>query len=280
LSQPDERNLPTQPVPLKARRRDLKQVEVKRGERLGSCLACYRGRSINRRDVFQLFLPGLLAIIFPLFYGLWTFKTTDTLYGPVAARTWSFPWILLAAIGLITLLILVFLRLSNSRYFINVFEHGIKVHVRPFTVITLRWSQIAGIASGTLQERILGIPFHTYFSATLYPNLGKPIYLGNMIADTSALVNQLKSKLDPLLLPDLQRNFLSDQWIHFGELSLNRQGIRLVKKKILWDQITFLGIKHGYFIIEASHGPKLRQPIFKIPNLEILLRIISWRTNP
>jgi hypothetical protein len=279
LPQADDLITQTQPVRLKSVQKLSQGLRIKGDPKLGSLLTPYHASSMTWQDLYRFWLPGLIAIAAPLLYGRWLAQKTLTSYGPIAAGNWSIAWFWLSFTALLTFLGLVCIRLLATHYEIVVFERGLRIHIHPFTTTTLRWSQISGVSDGQVQERFLGIPIRTYIDIVIYPNLGKAIHITNQISEPTRFINQVKEIINPLLLPELKQAYTAGKWLHFGKLTLNNQGMILEKQKITWEQVSFLGIKRGFLVVERRKGKRFTLPITKISNVELLLQIFLWRTQ-
>ena len=148
------------------------------------------------------------------------------------------------------------------------------------------WEEIAGVTTETIQNQLLGVILRPHIQGYIYPNIGKPVRLDNTIQNLSELLTILKAKLYPRLLPRLQSNLQSGQWLHFGLLAIQHKGIKLLNKhrpnraqSIPWSQITYVNIESGFIVVELSDRPRLKLPVSKIPNIELLLQLIKMGVN-
>jgi len=271
----------------------------KGGKSLGTHLETFNGRPITWNNLFGLFLPASLAVLAPCAYGYYRAAAVYKDHGPSAAQAISYPWFLLAVCSLIPLLWLAIFYLRRTHYFISIHENGLLVRFATHKPFWLPWKQIAGIASGDIQEHWLALSLHTYHYATLFPTLGKPIQLDDRLENLTKFVERVKEHLNPRLLIAYRDDFTKDRWLHFGPISIHHQGFRLSDqsprssfiKKVLhkpyansevipWNSVASLSLKSGYLVIELKQNRSIRQAVLNIQNLDLLLQIIDWGINP
>lgn len=235
----------------------------------------------------------------PLGYGLWRYESAYTQYGPAAAEAWSSNWFLLSGLLLLGFLFLLYRRMRLSRRFVAVHKEGLSLNL-PSGILpagtrtySLRWGQIAGIATDTVQERFLGLDLGVTSQAVLFPNLGRPVRLDSSLQRQPELVSRIKAGLYPRLLPGLSERLQAGQWLMFGPLSIQGGALRLLRAwpatrlVVPWSQVNRIDVRSGYLTIELKDPPTqnhsgrgpLRIAISQIPNLEILLQLVQQGIN-
>lgn len=245
-------------------------------EDLGIQIAVYRGRGLCRSDVWQFWLPGFGAVLAPLGYGVWRSSYAYMHYGPVAAEFWSRPWYLLATFSVAVFALLGLYRISLSRRLVAVHKNGLLLRQGLLRVRRLPWTDLAGIAAGTVQDRFLGLALRTAHSAILYPGAGRPVRLDGSLQALPELVSRIKASLYPRLLPRMQQAFSAGQWLYFGPIAIQREGLRLDRQRFRWEEIDRVAVQAGYLVVELQDRPKKKRVLLsKIPNFELLLQIIS-----
>ena len=80
----------------------------RQNSRFGPCLAIHRERQIAWRDLLTLIIPGILAMMAPLGYGLYIFAITYTKHGFALALIKSRGWIFFSLISFVIFLGLIF----------------------------------------------------------------------------------------------------------------------------------------------------------------------------
>jgi hypothetical protein len=146
----------------------------------------------------------------------------------------------------------------------------------------LRWEEIAGVSTEITRYHILGIFSGPRMHGIIFPNTGKPIHLSNAIQNLPELLTILKAKLYPRLLPHLQANLQSGQWLYFGPLAIQHKGIKLLiqdmpeqAKTIPWSHVSHVDVNSGFLVVELLDQPDLKLPVSQIPNIELLLQLIQ-----
>jgi hypothetical protein len=250
---------------------------------LGGLIRVFRHRPLGWIEALTLILPGGLAVLTPLLYGLRRAHYAAMYFGPIAADHWSRPWYILAGIAFVVFLVLSIYRFRKSRQYIAVYAGGLRLNLAQRGA--LRWEQIAGISTDTVSYHILGISTRSHLRGTIYPNTGEPIHLTNAIQDLPELLTVLKAKLYPRLLPNLQANLNGGQWLHFGQLAIQNRGIKLLNHRpkqdqtIPWSHVTHVDVTSGFLVVELCDRPQLKVPVSQIPNIELLIQLIQLGVN-
>ncbi len=259
---------------------------------LGSLVYLYHGRQIRQGDVLTLFLPFTVAILAPLVYGLWQVYYATAHYGPLAASLWSRPWFILSGLVFVIFLLVMVYRLYQARRFVAVYKGGLRFNIpvgkglalhRPYR---LSWREIAGIATDATREQFLGLPTRQRLRAVLYPNVGKPVRLDDSLQNLPELISRIKASLYPRLLPSLRASFEAGQWLYFGDVAIQRLGLRTGKAPstagsaaIPWSHVKNISVQSGYLMVEFkeySALPSVQQILVShIPNLELLLQLVQ-----
>ena len=245
---------------------------------MGPQIEVYHAQSPGLVGFLLLSLAGILGVISPLAYGLWRYNYAYTQHGPVAAEHWSRSWFLLSWLALATFAMLTFYRLLASRCFVIVHKNGLRFRLDTFFTRILLWKEIAGVSNSFTQEVFLNLPLYKRQQATLYPNVGRPVHLRGDLQNFPDLISRIKASLYPRLYPGLSAGFHAGQWLYFGPLSVQSQGLRLATT-IPWPQVDRLEVREGCLVI-ALNGQGIRPdplkiPVSQIPNLELLLQLVQ-----
>lgn len=94
------------------------------------------------------------------------------------------------------------------------------------------------------------------------------------------MIKIVKSKIYPLLWPEMKREFLHGGDIQFGRISLNKDYLLFAKKKIPWNSVDSLWVDSGSLVVDVREETNGRVPISQIINLELLLRVVDWGFQP
>jgi hypothetical protein len=255
---------------------------AKRDKSLGPQIAMHHNRPFSGRGLWWTLLVGGLAVLAPLAYGFYRAQYAYAKYGPVAARFWSRPWYLLAGAAFLLLVILLVLRARSSRRFVAVHQNGLRLRLSRRGQYT--WGQISGIASGALETRLLGKTLRTSYWAELFPSVDKPIRLDNSLEGLPELLTRIKANLYPRLMPAMRQAFQEGKRLYFGPLSVSKEDVRLEAKEppwrtIPWEQVEAVAVEAGMLEIKTKESAKIRLPVARVPNLELLLQIIQTGVN-
>jgi hypothetical protein len=241
----------------------------------GAHIATYRERPLRPVELLSLGLPGALGVLAPLGYGWYLRQAAQARYGPIAAQEWSRPWFLLALIGLGIFTWLVLYRISRSRGYISLYTGGI-VHVfsRPRS---LTWEQIAGVAAGPVQNVFLGFRGAQQFRASLLLESGEQLRLSSGIENLPELLTGIKAHLYPKRYTALEEAFEAGRWLNFGPIRIHQDALLIVdrKKPVSWSGVDRLEVKGGYLVVEFYDQPEWRMAVERIPNLEILIKLVQ-----
>lgn len=250
---------------------------------LGAQVSLYRGRAFPGLGRRVALVVGLLAVLAPLAYGLYRAQYASTYYGPVAARYWSRPWYLLAGCAAVLLMIWLLIRLVRSRRYVAVHQNGLRMRLSRRQQYA--WSSLAGVATGTVQVRFLGIPLSNRYRAELYPVVGKSVLLDDSLEKLPELLTQIKARLYPRLLKSMRQAFEEGERVYFGPLAIQQSELRLEGKdpaplSIPWSQVRSVNVEAGMLVIDCENNRRIRMPVARVPNLELLLQIIQTGVNP
>lgn len=252
---------------------------------LGHPKHIFRYPPLGWKDVLFLILPGTVGVCLPLWFGFSRFRMAQAGYGPVAANLWSRPWYTLAVIALVVFIFISIARIRRAWRFVAVHEQGLRLSLKQTQ--SLRWEEIAGVSMETTRYHLAGIQLRLAYSGVLYPNAGKPIALPGAIQNLPELLTLIKARLYPRLLPHLQANLESGQWLYFGPIAIQKEGIQISGKgtfdhprSVDWSQVVRMNILSGYLVVELSDNTTHKLPVSKIPNIELLLQLIQTGVNP
>lgn len=241
---------------------------------LGDLLALHRGRPLERRDRLTRLWPGLLLTLTLLSIGLWQGYYGYTRYGLVAGERWSRPWFLAAGMALALVVVWGLIRRRRTRWLVALHQKGIRYRLAGRKGV-LRWSAIAGLGTRTTREHLFGITLSTCNQLIIFPNVGSPLRLDDRIQDLPSLTQALKAQFYPYLAPLLKQELQGGHWLYFGPLAMHKQGLRLGKQVIPWDQIQQVEVLNGRLVITTTTGRPRRLRASDITNLELLLTLIN-----
>jgi hypothetical protein len=250
-------------------------VRSKTRRTLGKTLKIYRARPFSRRDFFQWFLPGLLLPLGFVAYGLWRQYLGYARFGTAPGESWGRPWFLLAALSLIPLILYMLRHLRRQRSGVSFNQNGLRLLGLPGGPQHLFWTQIAGIAANHQRFHLFGLTLSEQHSALIFPTQGRAISLPGSLQDLPDLIEQVKQRVYPLLLPELKGRLQVGQWLHFGPVRLNKSQIYLKNRDFPWQQVKDIRVAGGTLQVQSEQNRQIRIACSRIPNLDLLLRIIE-----
>jgi hypothetical protein len=240
---------------------------------LGPMLSVYQGRPLRWRDLFFVFIPGALAALAPLGYGIWRANYAYAHFGPSAARAWSASWLLLAGFASLALLFLGLYRLYASHRFIAIHENGLRIGFSALRAKEYSWSEISGISIASIQDRFLGFPLHTAYQTVIHPNIGRPIRLDKSFGNPERVKEEIEAQLYPRMLPELHDSLKKGKPIFFGDLAIDSRGLEIYKRQLSWNQIDHMAVDSGFLVVKSEEFGLIRVPISRIPNLDLLFHL-------
>ncbi len=251
---------------------------------IGQSVAGYGPRKRHFREAWLWPLPGFILAVILIITGLDWFYYGYTKYGPVAASSWSQNWLVAGILICGITLIITSWQFYRSRVSINLYQYGISIKLPGRSIRNHRWEDISGIASATIQEKILGQIIRTRHRCTLFFTQGTSISFDDRVHKITELITRLKANIYPRLLPKLRLQYISGQQLVFGPIGIHINYIDIKEKQIPWDQINRITVNSGHLCIEISNQPAghttlHRISIEKIPNLELLFQILLRGTN-
>jgi hypothetical protein len=266
----------------------------------GPFIASYRTRPLRWGELLRLASLGTAAVWAPFLYSAYLYRSSLPRYGRVAAEVWSMPWLILSLATLAIFALLVLLRLAAARRSVELFQKGLRLNLGKR--LFLPWGQLAGVSMEVRAARTVPAGEKLRYRAHLHPTTGRAIRLGEQTESLPELVSQIKAHLYPRLLPALQEEFHTGRWLHFGEIAISSQGLRLGANQrrldLSWAEIRTLHVQHGQLTIEyfppgkqaaslhtgnTNHHANLQQRRLEageIPNIELLLQLIQQEVTP
>jgi hypothetical protein len=248
--------------------------------KLGTPVASYGPRKRRWREAWIWPLPGFILSGLLVITGLDWYYYGYTQYGPIAAQSWSQDWLFWGILaGVITLFITIW-QVIRSRVRVHLYRYGIVVYLPLQGSRSLRWEDITGISSVTIQDSVFGHIFHTRHQVFIYTTQWKPFTLDDRVGNLLELITRLKANLYPRLLPGLRARFQQGQQITFGPLSIQANSLYIRGKQIPWENVSYITVNTGHLLVEtidqgSERCKKLRISVHQIPNLELVLQVLQ-----
>jgi hypothetical protein len=247
---------------------------------LGPAVASYGSRKPSWRKALIWPLPGCILACVLLISGLDWFYYGYTQFGPSAALSWSQNWLFWGILaGVLTLLVTAW-QVIKARVRVDLFRYGIEVHRLFRTPHSLRWEDITGITSATIQDKLWGYTLRTRLQLMIFITQGKPITFDDQIDNITELTTRIKANLYPRLLPGFRARFQAGQTLSFGPLSIQSNTLIIRNRQIPWEKVTHITVSAGHLVVEthgqgSEHKKNIRIPITQIPNLELLFQVLQ-----
>lgn len=242
-------------------------------------LKTYRGRQIGWRELFILFIPGGLAALTPLAYGVWQANYGYTHYGPAAALAWSRPWYLLASIATLALIGLAWLRLRNAHRSVAIYQNGLNLSLTPLRKSSLPWEEIVGVIYTSTDHVFLGVSLARRKRLTLQSRADNPVHLDDRIQDLDELALEIKRRVYPRIEARLASAAKDSGSASFGPLTVTPKGMRIREQEFHWEQINTVKIASGFLVVESGASGLMKIPPARIPNPEILIEHLQQTVN-
>jgi hypothetical protein len=232
-------------------------------------------QELRWRDFLRVFLPLIIIVLIPLGYGLWRTLYGYSSFGPAAAAAWGTTWFYVAGILLIFLLLYTFRRLRRAHTWIDIFSWGLEFHFPPNRKRRLKWDEIVGITSYSVNRSLLKLSKRKKHYLILYSGRYRPLLCHPGIKDQDGLKKIIKKHTYKHLQPKLAQAFLQGKTLPFGEVSISKDKLILPKSEVPWDYLEGIAVEKGSFIVKLTAKNTIEIPIRKIVNLEVLIHLIK-----
>ena len=246
---------------------------------LGQQLSVFHGQPLRWRELVFGFIPGSLLSIALLLVGFWRSYYGFTRYGPAAAINWSRPCFLTSLFITLVILILAIQRIDRSHRKVAVHENGLVIFISLLKRKTFYWTEISAVTVQSERLSLFLIPFSTNIRVVIYPYHGRPVRLGKSISDLAGLISRIKNRLYPLLMSNFIQDLNRGRWIHFGELSIHKSGLRIRSRQFNLTEVRAVKVLAGNLVVELSNDRQQSVPVSQIPNLELLFQLINQWIN-
>lgn len=252
---------------------------------IGPQLNTYRGYRIRNNVIIATISSFIILILIPFLIGLYRTLYGYAQYGPVAALSWGFPWLSFSFVCFLLISIFVIYRLNIAKFSIILHKHGIIIHKMLRKTQIFRWEDISALYVIKHQSRSTTKSINT--KAVIFTTENVRLSLqDSMIENLPELLTQIKASVYVHLYPEIQDRFHAGEVISFGPINLhsryikiNRGGINRQSPKIPFTDIYRITVKSGQLLIKLNNNQDFQISTAKIPNIEILLDLISNKTN-
>ena len=243
---------------------------------LGRKIATFRGRSIAPSTWIFIFLPGILLIVTCYSIGIYLAVNAYQQHGPAMAVSRSQYWFIFGSISFVILAAYLIFRISIALQRIQIFDGGIKWRNSYLQQATYQWDQLEGISSTATRLTFFGNPISTTAMGKIFPRYHKSFTLSNQFQGVPKIIEIIKSRLYPLVWPQLKSAFLSGHSLHFGLINVNSNYLGISKRSYSWASVAHLYTDRGFMVVEFHDNSIQKVPTIEIPNVELLLNIVDW----
>jgi hypothetical protein len=271
-------------------------IERQSESRLGELVASYHGQRFRWRDIYLLVIPGVIASIGLVGYGLWQIQKQASQVGTIQALNINQTWFILAYLIFMFFFAMTLVRIGDDLRFVSIHSHGLRWRLDGFHVRSMTWSDIEGIATSSFRDYFIKLPLREHYHAMFYPAHGKPVGLYDDLINLPELVTHLKAILYPSLLSRHKAALDSGDKLTFGSLILEKSGLHVLSKKLVtefspqmltqsslyfipWSEVEQVTIQSGFLVVKSSSHGLLQIPISHIPNYELLYKLIEQGLN-
>ena len=246
-------------------------------KRMGTAVKVFRARSslvfnIILGGAFLLISIAALAVAFSIVWDRW-----GRYYPPVIYQS-IFPWMLGAAATLGIFLLILWRTINNRKKAVVIFTDGFATSGRG-GVQAWKWEQVEEITADVVNNYILGFYTRTRHTCTLKHSNGKTLVLDDSLNDIESLYHLLENNTIRQRYQRLAAAYNNNQPVIFGAVTIGKQsGIQIGDKTYPWTEIEEIAINQGILSIKKKNGgwmSSTKVPAGKIPNLQVLLSIIS-----
>jgi hypothetical protein len=238
-------------------------------------ITTYPLQELTWRDVFRVFLPLIILVLIPLGYGFWRTLYGYSSFGPAAAAVWGKVWFYIAGILVILLLLYTYRRLTRAHTWIQIYSWGLIFHFPPGRKRFLKWEEIVGLSSYSINKSLLNPAKRKKQYLILYSDRYRPLHVHPGIKDHEGIKKIIKKHVYKYLQPRLLQAFLKGKTIPFGDVTVSKEKLILPKVEVPWDYIEGISVEKGNFIVNLTAKNTLEIPIRRIINLEILIHLIK-----
>ena len=242
---------------------------------LGPPITRYNLQELRWRDILKVFFPFSLVVLAPVGYGLWRTLYGYSRFGPAAAFYWGRTWFLVGGFLVIPLLFYALRRLKMAHTWIEVFSWGLYFHFPPGRKRLLRWEDIRGITSYSVNKSFLRVYNKTRHFLIIHSLRYPALFCHPDIPGREGLKKTIKKQVYTRLKPKLLQTFKIGEIIPFGEVSISKHKLYLPKQEIPWEFIEGISVQKGIFIINLTAQKRIEIPIRKVQNIEILIHLIK-----
>lgn len=254
-------------------------------QEFGPQIGIYNGKRINRGEIITIFFLFIALFVIPFLVGFYRAVYGYAHYGVVAGISWGLVWFIFSFSILILIAIYCIYRLNIARFSISLHKSGVYFHRLLGKSQFFQWNDISALYVNLKQVnskyRALSI------NALIRTKENETLSLReSSIENLPELITQIKSAVYIHLNPVFRERFRAGEAISFGPIDIQRKyikikrlGIKPPSPIIPWMEVSLITVRSGYLLVKLNNNSLYRIRAAKIPNLEILLRLIEDKTR-
>jgi hypothetical protein len=247
---------------------------------LGNGLARYTSALRSWQGVLIFLLAWLFGLILACLFAIGLLNYAPI---PITAR----PVDLRIQIGLGLILIssllfwiIVLRRYQQSRYAIELFQHGMRLDQPGAIGLNARWEEIDAIFVDVTQVQFLGLRGKVRWNVWLHLQESKPIRVHSGIERLPEAITRIKASFYPIRLAKYRQDIFNNPPAQFGPLTIHPDRLVMERSfgrphKLEWEKISTINVDRGRVVIKDGRGKVYRYTIKRIPNLELFLEIVK-----
>jgi hypothetical protein len=227
--------------------------------------------NLNKGELFQKMIVSVacIGIAVAMFLGSRAAPRGDSL-GPLLAVGTVIP--------LIALLVFMYSILTTIGIQITVYDNGIS-RTRGSKIDAWHWEDFTAmrIAEKTITYRKYGAPIyqmHTYTCRLLIDNK-MVLKIDKDIQKYREIGERITQKTTPIFFDRDFKAYRGGETAHYGNIQLNREGIRQGWRSIRWDDIASWELNQGYLIIQRRGRGKFRLQLLDVPNAYVFMSMLE-----
>jgi hypothetical protein len=245
----------------------------------------YRGPQIRKYEIIILIFSFFVLSLIPFYIGLYKTLYGYAQFGPAAAGSWGVYWLYLSFIFFILILGFALYRLFLSKLCVSIHSSGIIITRALRKDRIVLWEQIAELYVNQKRANSKGPTVHT--DCLILTTDKRKFWLRTSVLKNSLeLITRIKSAVYIHLYPSIIENYRKGKVLIFGPIEIQLRYIKLNRfsyisktSQIAWKDIDFVTIKSGYLQVVLQNHKIYQVRIAKIPNTELLLRLIQDRAR-
>lgn len=240
-------------------------------QKLGSEIKRYRGRGAGGSDFCLWIVPGILIPLGFFSIGLY-FALHD--YAQSGISDAGQPWFVGTGLLLLPFALLAFRAFRAAGQAVAVHKNGLHLIRLRGPSLKVRWTDIHAVHTSGTRYQLAGKPVSDRYRLVIATADGRTIEIPDHIQDLDELSATIRSRIDPIIRPDLISRLESGEPVGFGPVTLDRSGLRVGRRAWAWQNLDRLEIAGGSLVIESTNG-RIALPVAEVPNTALLLELAA-----